>query len=268
MSSDEEKRKLQEKFTAQLGEKAFHAGWESLLSLDPAFFSASLSLASVPRKKSYLSRKDQSLISLAVDSASTHLYAPGIRAHVAAALDEGATVHEVLEVIELSSTLGIHACNIGVPLLVEVLKEEGEKYEKEITKPYDEKREKLKVDFTEKRGYWHRFWEDFLRLDPEFFEAYLEFSSVPWVKDVDGTGKGKGVLEPKMKELVYCAFDCAATHLYVPGLKLHMKNALGYGATPQEILEVLEIATLLSLHTAHVAAPIIEELASSRASIL
>ncbi|RYO97591.1 hypothetical protein DL765_011121 [Monosporascus sp. GIB2] len=253
MSSEEEKRKLEEQFTAQLGEKAFHAGWKSLLSLDPAFFSASLSLASAPRRKSYLSRKDQSLISLAVDSASTHLYAPGIRAHVAAALDEGASEHEVLEVIELSSTLGIHACNIGVPLLVEVLKEEGEKYDKEITKPYDERREKLKADFTEKRGYWHGFWEDFLRLDPEFFEAYLEFSSVPWVKD--------------MKELVYCAFDCAATHLYTPGLKLHMKNALGYGATPQEILEVLEIATLLSLHTAHVAAPIIEELTSSRTSI-
>lgn len=63
-----------------------------------------------------------------------------------------------------------------------------------------------------------------------------------------------------MKELVYCAFDAASTHLYVPGLKLHMKNALGYGATPQEIIEVLELATLLSLHTAHVAGPIIEEL--------
>ena len=45
-----------------------------------------------------------------------------------------------------------------------------------------------------------------------------------------------------------------------------MKNALGYGATPQEIVEVLEIATLLSLHTAHVAAPIIAELASGSAS--
>jgi len=70
----------------------------------------------------------------------------------------------------------------------------------------------------------------------------------------------------QMKELVYCAFDCASTHLYVSGLKLHMKNALGYGATPQEILEVLEIATLLSLHTAHVACPIIEELASGTSS--
>lgn len=69
-----------------------------------------------------------------------------------------------------------------------------------------------------------------------------------------------------MKELVYCAFDAAATHLYVPGLKLHMKNALGYGATPQEIVEVLELCTLLSVHTAHVAAPIIAELASEASS--
>lgn len=69
-----------------------------------------------------------------------------------------------------------------------------------------------------------------------------------------------------MKELVYCAFDAASTHLYVPGLRLHMKQALGHGATPQEIIAVLEIATLLGLHTTHVAAPIIEELTSASSS--
>lgn len=263
MASEEQKSELREQFNAQLGPAAFHSGWASLMFLDPEFFKASVSLASVPRQKSHLSRKDQALIGLAVDSAATHLYAPGIRAHVTAALTEGACIDEVLEVIELSSTLGIHACNIGVPLLVEVLKEEGRSHQA-VTRPFDDKQEELKRAFTEKRGYWHAFWEDLLRLDPEFFGAYLEFSSVPWVKNVDQSGrKGRGSLAPKMKELVYCAFDTAATHLYVPGLKLHMKNALGYGATPQEILEVLEIATLLSLHTAHVAAPIIEELASA-----
>jgi alkylhydroperoxidase/carboxymuconolactone decarboxylase family protein YurZ len=198
MASTEEKTLLREQFTAQLGDEAFHTGWESLLSLDPPFFRAGLSLASVPRQKSHLSLKNQSLISLAVDSAATHLYAPGIRTHVAAALKEGATIHEILEVIELSSTLGIHACNIGVPLLVEVLKEEG-KYQEEITRPYDERQEKLKAEFTEKRGYWHTFWEDFLRLDPEFFGAYLDFSSVPWVKDINGNGEtGRGALDPKV----------------------------------------------------------------------
>ncbi|KAH9989600.1 AhpD-like protein [Xylariaceae sp. FL0662B] len=263
MAPDQHKEQLREQFKTQLGAQSFHRGWGSLLSLDPSFFSASLSLASVPRQKSHLSHKDQSLISLAVDSAATHLYKPGIRAHVAAAVKEGASVHEILEVIELTSTLGIHSCNIGVPLLVEVLKEEG-KYGDEITKPYNENQERLKKEFTKKRGYWHAFWEDFLRLDPEFFEAYSEFSSVPWTKDINGDGRGgKGALEPKMKELIYCAFDAAATHLYVPGLKLHMRNALGYGATPQEILEVLEITTQLSLHTAHIAAPIIEELTAA-----
>ena len=44
----------------------------------------------------------------------------------------------------------------------------------------------------------------------------------------------------KVKELVYCAFDAAATHLYKPGLKLHMKNVLMYGGTAEEIMEVLE----------------------------
>ncbi len=198
MASDQQKEQLREQFTEQLGASAFHAGWESLLNLDPAFFSASVSLAAVPRKKSHLSRKNQALLSLAVDSAATHLYAPGIRTHVAAAREEGATVHEILEVIELSSTLGIHACNIGVPLLVEVLREGG-KHQDEITKAFDGKQEELKEDFTAKRGYWHPFWEDFLRLDPEFFEAYLTFSSVPWVKHVDGAETpGRGALEPKV----------------------------------------------------------------------
>ncbi len=63
----------------------------------------------------------------------------------------------------------------------------------------------------------------------------------------------------QVKELVYCAFDAAATHLYVPGLKLHMKNVLKYGGTPEEIMEVLEIATQLSLHTSNVAAPILAQ---------
>ncbi len=194
MASKEEKSDLQQ-LSEQLGPEAFHSGWDSLLSLNPQFFRASLSLAAVPRHKAHLSRKEQALIALAVDSAATHLYAPGIRSHVSAALKEGASVDEVLEVIELSSTLGIHACNIGVPLLVEVLKEEGQ-YNEDIAGPFDERREELRREFTEKRGYWHGFWEDFLRLDPEFFAAYLEFSSVPWTKIIDG--KPGGALEPKV----------------------------------------------------------------------
>ena len=63
-----------------------------------------------------------------------------------------------------------------------------------------------------------------------------------------------------MKEFVYIAFDAAATHLYVKGLKLHIENAIGYGATPQEILEVLELVSVLGIYAVTTAAPLVLEI--------
>jgi alkylhydroperoxidase/carboxymuconolactone decarboxylase family protein YurZ len=78
---------------------------------------------------------------------------------------------------------------------------------------------------------------------------------VPWVS---------GVLEPKVKELIYTAFDVSATHLYTPGLRLHIKNAIGYGATREEILEVMELASVIGIHACTVGVPIlVEELAAA-----
>jgi alkylhydroperoxidase/carboxymuconolactone decarboxylase family protein YurZ len=128
-----------------------------------------------------------------------------------------------------------------------VLTEEGRR---QGPAPLDERRAALKAEFTANRGYWHEFWDGLLELDPDLFEAYVEFSSLPWTS---------GVLEPKVKELIYCAFDAAATHLYVPGLKVHMRNAIRHGATTEEIMEVLDIVSVIGIHAAAVAAPILAE---------
>lgn len=223
--------------------------WQHMLELDPAFVRAYLDFSAVPWRREHgaLEPKIRELVYVAVDAAATHLYVPGIRQHIEAALAHGATAAEVMEVLELTSTLGIHACNIGVPLLVEVLEEEGVR---EGPAPLDERQERLKAEFTENRGYWHSFWDELLELDPDLFEAYVGFSSVPW---------RTGPLEPKVKELIYCAFDASATHLYVPGLKLHLRNAVRLGASVAEILEVFEIASVIGIHTATTAAPILAE---------
>jgi len=186
-------------FTEQVGPSQWDESWEQLAKHDAPFFNASVKLMAVPRKKQHLSPKIQSLVSLVVDCASTHLFMPGVKQHMSDALAAGASVAEVLECIELASTLGIHACNIGIPTLVEVMKEEG-LYDSHPSagKPFDDRRLALKDDFAKKRGYWHTFWDDFLALDPEFFEAYTEFSSVPWTKVVDGKASFKGALEPKV----------------------------------------------------------------------
>lgn len=227
--------------------------WESILQLDPEFLKAYLDFSAVPWRPNHnhLDDKTKELMFIAVDAAATHMYAPGVRQHIKAAFKAGATPQEIMEVIELTSTLGIHAMNIGVPLLVQVLVEKGLRTE---PSPLDANQERIKSEFTANRGYWHSFWDEMLELDPDLFETYTAFSSVPWKS---------GTLSPKVKELVYIAFDTAATHLYVPGLKLHIENAIGYGATPQEILEVMEIASVIGIHAATTAVPIlVEEMAA------
>ena len=49
----------------------------------------------------------------------------------------------------------------------------------------DERRRKLKQDFTEARGYWSPIWDDLLRLDPDFFAAASAFGhrdALRWVE--------------------------------------------------------------------------------------
>ncbi|MCE8021473.1 gamma-carboxymuconolactone decarboxylase [Halomonas sp. MCCC 1A11036] len=220
---------------------------EALAELSPGFLETWRRMASVPVRKNFLGAKNRALVGLAASAAATHLYAPGVRRQVRNAIEAGASAEELAEVLALTATLGIHACNIGVPLLLEVLEETGRH---EASGPLTERQGELKADFTRDRGYWHAFWDGLLELDPDFFEGYLDFSAYPW---------RHGVLEPKMKEFIYCAFDAAATHLYVPGLRMHMKNALGYGATKEELMEVLEVVSLIGMHGAEMAAPILRE---------
>jgi alkylhydroperoxidase/carboxymuconolactone decarboxylase family protein YurZ len=228
--------------------------WQGILELDAEFLDTYREFSMVPWRKNHLDAKTKELVYIALDANATHMYLPGVRQHIKAALKLGATAHEIMEVLELSATLGIHAMNIGVPILVEVLVEKGLRTG---PAPLTENQERIKADFEKARGYWNPFWDDMLELDPELFEAYTNFSAVPW---------RAGVLDAKVKELIYITFDTAATHLYVKGLKAHIENAVGYGATAQEILEVMEIASTLGIHAVTTAAPILlEELRSQHA---
>ena len=224
-------------------------GWQSILELDPEFLHAYLGFEAVPARQQHLDAKTRAFIGLTVDAATTHLHAPGIRHHIAAALAAGATREEVMEVLECTATLGIHAMNVGVPVLVEVL---GERGLRTGPAPLDEEQERIKAAFTRDRGYWNPTWDEMLELTPQLFEAYTAFSSHPWLH---------GTLSPKLREFIYIAFDTSSTHLYRVGLKLHIENALGYGATPQEILEVMEIASVIGIHTVTTGAPLLRELA-------
>lgn len=95
--------------------------WSTLEKWDPAFMEAYLQLRNVPFRNGPLPRKYKELILIAINAATTHLYAPGVRRHIQNALQHGASRAEVLETIQLTTVLGIHACNLAIPILEEEL---------------------------------------------------------------------------------------------------------------------------------------------------
>ena len=250
--TNERRKQLRDTFIESRG--YWNEFWDALLDLDEDFFEAYTQFSSVPWRSGPLDPKIKEFVYIAVDAAATHLYVPGIRQHIKQALAHGATAQEIMEVLELTATLGIHACTVGVPILLDELEAAGQSIEHE----FSERQLGLKAEFEQKRGYWNDFWNEMLLLDADFFAAYTQFSSVPWVS---------GTLEPKVKELIYTAFDVSATHLYASGLRQHIRNALDYGATREEVLEVIELASVIGIHSCTVGVPIlVEELAAKRSN--
>jgi alkylhydroperoxidase/carboxymuconolactone decarboxylase family protein YurZ len=95
-------------------------------------------------------------------------------------------------------------------------------------------RDKLKAEIIARRGYWHPFHEGLLELNPEFLNAYLQFQ--------DGPARS-GHLAPTVREFIYIAIDGAVSHLYERGLRRHIEDALRLGATKEEVLQVILLAT-------------------------
>lgn len=100
------------------------------------------------------------------------------------------------------------------------------------------------------KGDWNPLWDQLRELDPEFMEAYLAFRSVP---------QRNGPLPQKYKELILVAINAATTHLYGPGVRRHMRNAIKAGATREELLEAIQLTTVMGIHSCNLAIPILME---------
>jgi alkylhydroperoxidase/carboxymuconolactone decarboxylase family protein YurZ len=86
--------------------------------------------------------------------------------------------------------------------------------------------------------------------DPVFVDQCLKVSNDPWVG---------GILPRKDIELISLAVNAAITNLSAGGTRRHIRGALEAGASREEILMVIKIASLLSIHTASLGAPILLE---------
>ena len=103
-------------------------------------------------------------------------------------------------------------------------------------------------------GEWNPDWEPFYELDPVWTERFMAMGTTPMLSRV---------LDAKTVEFIAIAVDASCTHMYAPGVRRHIRKALELGATKEEIAAVLQLTSVLGVHTMSLGAPILlEELAA------
>jgi len=105
-------------------------------------------------------------------------------------------------------------------------------------------------DAARASGQWNAAWDAAAALDPEWMEAFLAAGTLPL---------RRGILDPKIYEFLAIAVDAACTHMYAPGTRRHIAGALDKGATPEEVLAVLEAVAVLGIHSVSLGAPMLAE---------
>lgn len=244
----EEQQHLKTEFIAERG--YWHDAWDDLLRLDPEFFDRYRDLSMHPFEEGTLDPKIRELVLVAANSATTHLNDAEMRTHIGNALDYGASVPEILEVFQLTATLGIHSVSLGVDVL---------SAEAGYPDRTEAEREEIAKVKTEWENYLTDDWDSIMDYDHRYLQTFMAFSSYPW---------REGILDPGVKELVYIAIDASTTHLYESGLAFHIRNALEHtDVTPEQIMEVFELVSDLGMQTVTEGLPILVEEATERGKI-
>jgi alkylhydroperoxidase/carboxymuconolactone decarboxylase family protein YurZ len=105
-------------------------------------------------------------------------------------------------------------------------------------------------DAMKTSGEWNSAWDEAAVLDSGWMEDFLKMGTSAWTKNV---------LDAKTLEFIAIAVDASCTHMYAPGTRRHIAKALDLGATPQEIMSVLQAVAVLGIHSVAMGAPMLLE---------
>lgn len=214
------------------------------IAADGEYLRAIERLYTHPSEHGVLSPTERALILLATEVLVTQLDADSLRRAMTAALEAGATDAEIRATIQLSSVIGLHSISFGVPRLVRLLISRGQ------WPPAHGDRDRVQRVVT--KGYRGKPVQGMLRdiaeLDPEYFEKFRDALEIPW---------SSGSLSPVMMQLICIAIDGCSSHLYEEGLELHLREALDAGASPEQILEVFQLCSVVGLRSIAAAFPML-----------
>jgi alkylhydroperoxidase/carboxymuconolactone decarboxylase family protein YurZ len=210
---------------------------DELSALDPRYFEVAARLYSHPRRTGHLRPVEHALLEIALDSMVTQLDRQRLRASLHAGRAAGASVEEIVAVLEVVAVIGLHSATVGLPILFDADPTEERAFD-------DDEREVIAaIESDDPRPHsLSPMYASLLRRDRAYFENFIALIDHPW---------SAGVLTPRFIHLVCILIDVACSHLYEPGLRLHIRQALEHGSNAAEILEVIQLASATGLRSVH-----------------
>lgn len=190
-----------------------------------------------------LDAQSAALVTLSVAVSVTALDRAKVQDAIRAAMDAGAAVAQVQEIIALVSGLGVHSLMVSS---VAVLDEAARRGLALPVEPLDAERQQLWDKHVGDDPFWDGFSEELpgfldamLRLSPDIFIGFFDYCAIPW---------RSGTVRARVKELAALACDAAPSHRFRPGFRVHLKNAIKLGVGRAAIFQALDIAAAAPEH--------------------
>jgi alkylhydroperoxidase/carboxymuconolactone decarboxylase family protein YurZ len=230
--------------------------WEAALARlrewDPAWAEQCVKMTTNPWTEGVLTAKFIELVSIGLNSARTSLNPVGARRHIRAAIEAGASREEILFVLKVAAVMSIHSCMFGVPILLEEasagsLQDAGKMRAKRLQKTGDVT---TAVEKMKAIGQWNEEWDPLVFFAPVWTDEYMATCLELYAGSI---------FSRKELELLCIAFDASYSHMYGPGTRHHIKNALKAGATLEEVMEVLKLCVVQGVQACNLSVPILAE---------
>jgi alkylhydroperoxidase/carboxymuconolactone decarboxylase family protein YurZ len=106
------------------------------------------------------------------------------------------------------------------------------------------------IDQRQETGPWDAALTKLIEWDPAWAATCVKMTTNPWAA---------GVLPRKFVELVSVGLNAACTNLNPDGTRRHIRAALAAGATREQIVTILKMASVMSIHSCSLGAPILLE---------
>lgn len=216
-------------------ERGYWRPWAAtVLREHPALLRAYARYAGHPARHGPLSERQIELIYIALDASASHLFEPGLRTHMARALQLGVRPAEVFDVLHLVAAQGLDGVTQAAALLAEEcgLADGGDGGD----------------------GGDSTALSALQALDPDYAACVQEFLALP------SPGEGLSATDKSLLQVALAA--CFTAH-HPEALRQHLRTGLQRGLPPAELLQAIQLGAHLAVHGTALGAQVYESLATA-----